>query len=98
MIEWIMALFPTLSSAMLGLNISAVLKDKEVKGLSMYTLAFFTTYAAWMVFYFHHHNSTGPMIGAALNLIANGAYLALAVYFRSLYDRPVATTATKISR
>jgi len=66
---------------MLMLNVKSVFEDGKVNGVSMAALVFFTTYAAWMVFYFHHHQSTWPMIGAGLNLFANASYLGTAYYY-----------------
>jgi len=90
MINVITSVFPALSSVMIMLNLRRAFIDEEIKGISLYSLGFFTIYAGWMVFYFYHVDATYPMYTAIANFLANSAYGSAAIYYtRRLHARPL---------
>ena len=82
MIELITAAFATVSGSMLFLNLHQAIRDKDIRGVSLVTLWFFTTYATWMVFYFWYLGQYWVVIPAIVNLVANASYLALATTYK----------------
>ena len=82
MVEQTTAVFASISGMMLFLNIHQAVKDRDIRGVSLVTLWFFTTYAAWMVFYFWYLDQTWVIIPAVINFIANAGYLILAIIYK----------------
>ena len=61
------------------LNIFYMYKDKEVKGMSVISIAFFTSWGLWNIFYYHHIAQPvswyAGIVLSTFNMIWLGMYL-----------------------
>jgi uncharacterized protein with PQ loop repeat len=80
--EFITAAFATVSGFMLLLNLRQAIRDKDVKGVSLITLWFFTCYAIWMTYYFWTLSEYWVVVPAIVNMMANIAYLSVATKYK----------------
>ena len=64
-------------------SVARVRQDKQVKGVSWYMIAFFTSWGAWNIFYYPHLGQTFSYIAGLAVLGANLVYLAHLLYYRS---------------
>ena len=62
-------------------SIVKLLHDREVKGVSWYMIAFFTSWGAWNVFYYPHLGQLWSFYAGIAVLATNVVYLTLLVRF-----------------
>lgn len=58
-----------------------LLKDKEVKGISIAASAFFTSWGYWNLWYYPHLNQWLSFMGGILIVIANTWWVSMAIYY-----------------
>ncbi len=63
-------------------NCSVILKHKEVRGVSLLSNLFFTSWGFWNTYYYPHLDQWFSFAGGVLLAFANLFWLGLAVYFR----------------
>jgi hypothetical protein len=56
-------------------------KDKQVKGYSLWTPIFFTSWGAWNLFYYPHLGQTLSFAAGILVLCVNAVYLGLLIHY-----------------
>lgn len=83
MADYINGAFEMLSGIFLLLNCFKVYKDKQVKGVSMLSTAFFTTWGFWNLYYYPSLNQTASFYGGLLIVSANSLWLGLMWKYRS---------------
>jgi hypothetical protein len=59
-----------------------VLKDKKVKGVSIISTIFFTSWGFWNLYYYPHLNQWLSFIGGIFIVSANTLWVILMIYFR----------------
>ena len=64
------------------LNFFQLLKDKEVKGISLKVAGFFCMFSAWNMYYYPFLNQMWSFFGALFLLLGNWTWLMLAIYYR----------------
>lgn len=66
----------------LWLNVRRLLRDKLVRGVHWGPFAFFFLWGLWNLFYYHHLHQYASWVAGMLVPLANGAWLALAFYYK----------------
>ena len=74
-------LFEALSGAMLWYNVRILIRDKRVKGVSILTIAFFSLWGYWNLYYYPWLNQILSFIGGLIVVSANTTWVILAVYY-----------------
>ena len=86
--DWINAAFELAGAAFVTLSIRRTLVDKCVRGLSWLTLAFFTSWGYWNLFYYPHLGQLASLVGAIALAAANTVWVWLVVYYVMKERRP----------
>jgi len=63
-------------------NIMALLKHREVRGVSIASMASFTVWGIWNMWYYPHLGQTWSAIAAGVLVVANSTWLGLVIYYR----------------
>lgn len=69
------------------INIVKLIKDKEVKGVSLYPFLLFTTWGIWNLYYYPSLNQTLSFIGGIFITITNVIWIGLAVYYKQFKNK-----------
>ena len=64
-----------------GFSIARTLRDKRVAGLSWLTVAFFTSWGLWNLFYYPSLEQWASYVGGVLLVIANAIWVGLIVFY-----------------
>lgn len=80
--DGINGLFELFGCAAVGLSIRRLYADRQVHGVSILMIAFFTTWGFWNLFFYPSVHATLSTIGAAATCAANSWYLVLLWKFR----------------
>jgi len=75
--------FQTGASIFLCLNILQLKRDRELRGVSIWTIAFFTVWSYWGIFLFYSLDLFWSMVSNAVMAVAYTVWLALAVRVRT---------------
>lgn len=73
--------FELLAGAALALHCAQLLRDREVKGVSLPAVLFFTVWGIWNMYYYPFLGQPWSFAGGVIVTLANTAYLALLVRF-----------------
>jgi hypothetical protein len=57
-------------------------RDKALKGVSVFSTAFFTAWGFWNLYYYPHLGQTASFIGGVSIVLANALWLGLMVKYR----------------
>lgn len=76
------ALFEFFAAAVGLLNIRQLLKDKEVKGVSIWPVIFFITWGLWNLYYYPSLEQVWSSIGAFAMLGVNSVWLVIVLIYR----------------
>ena len=63
------------------LNVLALYRDKKVSGVRILPQAFFTSWGVWNLYYYPHLNQWVSFTGGLLIVVANMAWVGLAIYY-----------------
>ena len=74
--------FSTLSGFMLWNNVRMLYKHKKVKGMSILTVCFFTTWGFWNLYYFPFLKQWWTFAGGFVILSANVVWVYLSLRYR----------------
>lgn len=85
--DLINGLFELLASVFIALHIRAILKDREVKGVSVSATTFFFAWGVWNVFFYPSQGLWWSFVGGLTVVIANLIYLGALFYFGPLQKR-----------
>lgn len=74
--------YETMGGILLFLNCIRLYKDKEVKGISIFTTAFFASWGFWNLVYYPHLHQWLSFYGGILVVTANTTWVAMAFYYK----------------
>lgn len=60
----------------------ALLQDRRVAGVSTASVAFFTAWGGWNIFYYPHLDQFWSFTGGIFVVLTNAIYVALLIHFR----------------
>lgn len=63
-------------------NCRVVLRDKQVKGVSIESTTFFTCWGLWNLYYYPSLGQWSSFAGGLMIVTANTIYVALMIYYR----------------
>lgn len=63
-------------------NCNVIMEHKEVRGVSLLSNLFFTSWGFWNTYYYPHLDQWASFFGGVILAFANLAWLGLAVYYR----------------
>ena len=75
-------LFESIGGIMIWLNVLAILKDREVKGINWLTVVFFTSWGYWNLYYYPHLNQWASFLGGLVIVSGNTAWIYYCIKFR----------------
>lgn len=79
--DLINGLFEGFSGAFTLLNIRKLYRDKQLRGCSWVTCAFFTSWSIWNVYFYPHLNQMISFIGGLVIGVTNLIYLSMMIYY-----------------
>ena len=74
-------LYGLLAGVMLWNNVRILIKQKEVKGVSIATAVFFTLCGCWYLYYYPHLNQWLSFFSAFVPVSANITWMIFAIYY-----------------
>lgn len=74
--------FESIGGIMMLLNCYRIYKDKEVKGVNIFTTLFFTAWGYWNLYYYPSLNQWGSFVGALFIVIGNTIWVSLVFYYK----------------
>lgn len=66
---------------MCGLNVLRAHRDKKFAGVSIFPVAFFTSWGLWNLYYYPHLNQWFSFAGGCFLVVTNGAWLGQMLYY-----------------
>ncbi len=81
--DLINGLFELSGSAFIWLNIRRVLQDRQVKGVSIVTTTFFTSWGVWNMYFYPHLGQWVSFCAGFTIVIANTIYIYLLYKYRN---------------
>jgi len=75
-------LFELFGGLVIWLNVRRLVKDKEVKGVSWFVMAFFAAWGYWNLYYYPYLGQTFSFIGGVFVVTANSAWVVLYFWYR----------------
>lgn len=75
--------FEFFGGALNWLNVRQILKDKQVKGVSLIPSSIFTTWGFWNLYYYPHLDQWASFIGGLIIVAANSAWIYLALKYKN---------------
>ena len=79
--DLINGMFEFTGSVAIWRNVAGLLKDKEVKGIRLSPMLFFSVWGFWNLYYYPHLGQFLSFAGGASIAIANVVYVALMAYY-----------------
>lgn len=76
-------LYEMLGGIMLWNNVRILYNQKKVKGVSVMTTAFFTTWGIWNLYYYPFLDQWWSFLGGLVIVFANVVWVSLAVKYRN---------------
>lgn len=64
------------------LSVLKLWRDKQVRGVSLSTIVFFTSWGFWNLYYYPHLGQSLSTVAAACVCVANGSWCALIIKYR----------------
>lgn len=86
MIDFINAMFELFGSFATIVNIVKIISDKQIKGISLWTCVFFTTWSIWNIGFYSTLQQPVSLIFSVLMCILNLVWLVLAFYYKNLRE------------
>jgi hypothetical protein len=75
--------FELFGGALNWLNVRQILKDKQIKGVSVVPSAIFTTWGFWNLYYYPHLDQWASFTGGLIIVGANAAWVYLALKYKN---------------
>ena len=75
-------IFVFCGSVLVWINVFKLVKDKEVKGISVTVQTFFAIWGIWNIFYFYHLSLPYSMIANFILGLGNATWCAIVFYFK----------------
>ncbi len=86
--DFINAVFESFGGAFVGLSVIQVYKDKEVRGLSLWHVLFFTLWGYWNIYYYPILGQWWSFYGGVGVMVTNTTWLGLILYYKYIYVKP----------
>lgn len=87
MTDFTSAAFTVGAALFLLLNIRQMLVDRSLKGVSVYTIAYFTAWGYWGIFLFYAMpNMVLTFVASVILAIAYSVWLGLAIYYKRKFN------------
>lgn len=80
--DFINGTYECFGGAFLAYNCIRLYKDKDIKGISILTAAFFASWGIWNLFYYPYLNQWLSFSGGIFVVIANITWVIMAVYYK----------------
>lgn len=80
--DLINALFEGLSGFMLWYNVYILARDKKVRGVSILTIAFFSAWGYWNLYYYPFLNQILSFMAGLIVVSANTVWVILAIHYK----------------
>lgn len=74
--------FELLGGLTTGLNIRALMRDKQVRGVDWRLTFFYTAWGLWNLFYYPHLGQWASFAGGVVIVAGNLVWLALVIHYR----------------
>jgi ABC-type transport system involved in cytochrome c biogenesis permease subunit len=84
--DLINGLFELLAGAFVLNHCRALYRDKQIKGVSILSSAFFTLWGLWNLHFYPHLGQVWSFYGGIAVVVANAVWVAMMVYYTSFYD------------
>lgn len=78
------AVFELLGFVMCLINSNQLYKDKQVRGVNVWTMVFFASWGYWNVFYYPYLGQIASTIAAILLALSNTLYACMLFYYIKL--------------
>ena len=75
-------LFEIIGGFILFLNIMSLYRDKQIKGVSIAPVIFYSAWGYWNLFYYPSLNQWWSFIGGILVVIMNSIWVGMAIYYK----------------
>jgi hypothetical protein len=75
-------LFEVFGGIAIWLNVKAILKDREVKGINWLTTVFFTTWGFWNLYYYPSLDQWASFWGGLVIVSGNSAWIYLVIKYK----------------
>lgn len=72
-----------LAGCLLWLNVLRLLKDKQIQGISLIPIAFFTIWGLWNLWFYPSVDCMWSFFGGINVVLANATWVILAYYYQS---------------
>jgi uncharacterized membrane protein YfcA len=79
--DLINAIFELGGGLLITLNCIQLRKDKQVKGVSIPVVAFFSVWGFWNIYYYPSLGQTLSFIGGIIIALANTTWVIMAIYY-----------------
>jgi hypothetical protein len=86
--DMINAVYEGVGAVLISLNIRRLLRDKTVKGVSLWPGAWWTCWGAWNVYFYSAVNTPASFYAGIAVVLANATWLGLAVHYARRGWRP----------
>lgn len=73
--------YEILGGVALAWNCITTYRDKEIKGISVASMIFFTSWGYWNLYYYPHLNQWVSTVGAAILVFFNTIWVGQAIYY-----------------
>lgn len=80
--DYVNGVFELVGGFILLLNCYRLYVDKQIKGVSVSVVAFFTLWGYWNLYYYPSLNQWCSFFGGVLIVIANTLWVSMAIYYR----------------
>jgi hypothetical protein len=75
-------LFEACGALMIWVSIRRTLRDRVVRGVSAWSVTFFTVWGYWNTYFYIHLDQPWSLAGAVVMVLSNSTWVALLIRFR----------------
>ena len=86
--DLINGLFELFAGFFVLMHCHRLLKDKQVKGVSLVATTFFTSWGIWNLYYYPHLGQWLSFFGGLSIVCANALWISMMVYYVHIYNTP----------
>lgn len=81
MIDLVNGLFELIGAMLILLNVCQLYIDKEIKGITLFPVIFFTSWGVWNLWFYPSVDCWYSFTGGVAMVLANALWLGMAVYY-----------------
>jgi hypothetical protein len=82
--------YESLGGVFIWLSVFRLFKDKQVKGISLLTVFFFTTWGIWNCYFYPFLGQMASFAGGVFTTSANMVWISMMVYYTYFYKGALA--------